>query len=39
LGDGVASETPTSGGPGADVVRSTRDTRLAALRIAHDAGQ
>ena len=39
LGDGVASENPTSGGPGADVVRSTRETRLAALRIAHDAGQ
>ena len=39
LGAGAANETPTSGGPGAEVVKSTRDTRDAALRIAHDAGQ
>jgi acetoin utilization deacetylase AcuC-like enzyme len=39
LGAGTASETPTSGGPGLEIVKSTRHARDAALRIAHDAGQ
>ena len=39
LGSDVANETPTSGGPGADVVKSNGDTREVALRLAFDASQ
>jgi acetoin utilization deacetylase AcuC-like enzyme len=38
LGSDHVSERPTNGGPGADVVKSTREARLAALRLAHDTG-
>jgi acetoin utilization deacetylase AcuC-like enzyme len=38
LGSSLATEKATSGGPGVEVVQSTKDARLAALRIAHDAG-
>ena len=36
LGSSATTEDPTNGGPGADTVRTTRDARQAALRIAHD---
>jgi len=38
LGSDVASERPTNGGPGIDMVESTRHARVAALRLAYDAG-
>jgi acetoin utilization deacetylase AcuC-like enzyme len=37
LGASAATEEPTSGGPGTDVVKTTRGTRQAAVRVAHDA--
>jgi acetoin utilization deacetylase AcuC-like enzyme len=39
LGGDEANEKPTSGGPGAELVSDTRETRQAALRIARDAGE
>ena len=38
LGSAHEGERPTTGGPGDDIVESTRKTRLAALRVAQDSG-
>ncbi len=39
LGAQLASEEPTSGGPGTEVVANVKEARLAALRVANDVGQ